>query len=478
MPQGRPWWEELLDLDDKEGPVEEETLLEETSGSQMAEAELMEPEILLGQDAEEDMDADILGEDNAGSCSGGCSTTHAEDAGKDAASPVEEASPASTGLAPRDDEQAGETRGLSSGYDHADPTEVTPFAPSVGSADDPFASHFAQLLEMPVVGALAWESRHGPVSQLETTILRKKRGQLLKGILGPPKVDWYIREIMGVESRQRSRAERSSRRCRLGHQLAECIATTYAATRQARKQPKGWKSGEIHLQLTVLLRYACACLCNALRTWRLLLSRSLMAAFLPRSHWWLCDETLSDNSCTLETKASASKLQKPVSSSRDGRAGRTCGNFPNSKTKDETISLMEQWVQEGSDTHAEMENVLEAGVCIHGVIVAADIEEESETCQKLRRKEYLLSCDLANAANALIAALNILPPQALKLLQSIELSAHFVCISLFYFDGYREEGILSGLRRRGGPLGLYSSYFPVGNEGLLFWEDLIFGGKP
>ena len=493
--QGKHWWEELLDLDDKQGPVEEETLLEELSGTQVPAADLMELEILVGQDEEEDMEADVAGEGDAASSSGGCSTTRAEE---DAAFPAKEARPASTGLAPRDDdERARETGGASSGYDRAHPTEGTPVESPVGPADDSSAREVGRSSQTSVIEELVWERKHGPVSQLKMRKLRSRSARFLKGILGPPKVDGYIKDIMAVVSGRRSKAELSSRRYSLGHRLAECIGTCHTTTRRAKKWLKDHVNRDLILQVTALLRYARACLCNALHTWRVLLSRSLLAAFLPRSEMWLCDKTSSNHCCTLLGKATARKLRNHVYSSSRGpvadiireelQARHSCGNFPNGKTKDKTVSSMEKWVREGSDLLAEKEIVEQAGGRIDRVILAASIEGKNakflkqfhrgKTSQKLREKEYLVSCDLANAANALIASLKILPPQALELVQTIEASAHFVCISLFHLDTYRREGILSGLKLRGGRLGRYASSFPVGNDGLLFGEDLLFGLK-
>ena len=508
--EGRAWWEEGLDMDNKqEEPFEEETHLEEMSGTQIATADLMEPEILLEQDTEEDMEEDmeedVMGEE-AASCESICPTSNAEDDGTDAAaSAAEEARPTSAGLAVRDDERASEAGSSSSGCDYAGRTEGSPDRSSVGLAETPPALRVGDSCDLPVVREFVWERRHGPVSWLKLKQLRRRRGSLLKGILGPPKVDGYIREIMDIESNPRSRPGLSGRRYRLGHQLAECIGTCYTVTRKvrgqltrkARGQLRGHRDWEFLPEVLALLRYASACLCNALHTWRLALCRSLLKAFLPSSHMWLCDQPWSNNCCTLMGKVTARKLQRHVYSSRGGRvagiirrelqAGHSCGNFPNGETKDETLSLMEEWVQEGSDIRAEKKSVLRAGVHINRVILAAKIKGKEDTflkqfrvgrtCRKLRKKEYLLSCDLADAANALIAALKILPPQHLKMARSIEACAHFVCISLFHFDLYRRERIVSGLRVKGGLLGQYSSSFPMGNDGFLFGDDLIFGLK-
>ena len=344
------------------------------------------------------------------------------------------------------------------------------------------------------VEKFVWERMHGPECHQNLKEIRQRRGHLLKGVLGPPVVDYYIKNILRMETGKQWDRELERKRYKLGHGMSESIAACYTSMERAQEELVKSVDYKMYREVLALLRYGMACLCNALHEWRRQRGRALLQRLLSPGQWWLCNSIENRGCRTLFGKQMARDLRRHVFRSRSGRVAEVLHREMHSKDKShfshrknsesECLVSMERWVERGCDVFEEKERLENEGVKLTRIIVAGKIESRAKQLQKrtrerqskkkqLCRSEYSISCDLANAANSLIAALALLPPLAGSLAGSLETAAHLVCICLFRFDTYRRAGFLSALGLGRNRVNEMTTAHPIENDGTLIGDPLM-----
>jgi hypothetical protein len=336
------------------------------------------------------------------------------------------------------------------------------------------------------------ERTHGPSSPMKLKQMRGERGSLLKGILAPPIVDSYMKHLTATVTRNRWNRELEKKRYKLGHRFSESITACYTLIKALRTLLPWEVAEEKRVELYMLAEYACACLCNALHQWRDQRRSSLLHKILLPKHWWLCHEKADHNSPRLFGKTTAKALIRHVFPPRPNKISnilhqelesRDKTRFIHKKSSDKDfLRKMEMWVESGCDVFEELEKLETFGLKLKQVFMPTKMDcnshhlsrgsRNSPLKSRLCRKEYAISCDFTNAANALLMILERLP-RGSRVACPVQVGVYFTCISLFKFDVYRRSGFLSSLGISKRCVKKLVEEYPIGNQGNLLGEDLI-----
>ena len=341
------------------------------------------------------------------------------------------------------------------------------------------------------LGTLIQQRYNGPMCHIKHKQMKKTRGHLLKGILGPPIVDSYMRNLITAVTRTRWNKELEKKQRKLGHSFSEAIAACYTITRAADVVLPCEDSEEHCREIQMLLRYAGACLCNALHEWRTQRRAALLHKLLSPKHW-LCKLRGNRGSSRLFGKALARDLGKHVFPSRRDRISTILRDeikshnkglyFHCSQSQQECLKNMETWVERGCDVFAEKDKLEEAGISLEKFMLPTKLEKSAIRIVKSRhdniqkkqlwKSENKISCDLTNAANAFMTILMRMAPES-RLCGLVDVGIHFACVALYKFDRYRRTAFLSSLRLSRERVEILIDQYPVEQNGNLIGESLL-----
>lgn len=327
---------------------------------------------------------------------------------------------------------------------------------------------------------------NGALCSADHRLMKKMRGGLLKGILAPPVVDRYIKDIWRVLIRQRWNWMLEKKKYKIGHNISEAITSLYTLMRNC----------DIVLpqdeQVKLLLRYAAACLCNALFAWRRQRRDGILHKLISSKHWWLCKEREHRGSKRLFGKAMAKNLAKYVFTERSSRIAdilqreiQSCNDdsyFHKKNDNEKHVLAMERWVENGCDVLDEYDMLQEKGLSVQRFILPTMLDpsvfhrrqfrDSNGRKKNLSKKEYRICCDLTNAANALATVFYRLSRDCV-LFGQVEAAAHTVCKALYNFDCYRRTSFLRALGFSQEKVDEFLKRYPLENDGKLLGESLL-----
>lgn len=332
----------------------------------------------------------------------------------------------------------------------------------------------------------------GPSSPMKYKQMRSERGSLLKGILAPPVVDSYMKHLLVTVTRSKWDRELERNRFKLGHRFSESVTACYKLI-EALHTLLPWEVDEkSRSELYMLAEYAAACLCNALHEWRNQRRSALFHKILSPKHWWLCKERADENSPRLFGRTTAKALIRYVFPPRHNKISSILHEELQSRHKTrfirrknsngQLLSRMEKWVENGCDVFEEVAKLEAADLKLERLFQPTKMDHSashltrafkmSPSKKQLGKKEYGISCDITNAANALLMILERLPKGS-RVASPAQVAVYFVCISLFKFDVYRRTGFLSSLRLSKRYVQQLVEDYPIGNQGKLLGDDLF-----